>query len=93
MKRFSSSVICGLLLLSSLPAMAQFESEPMDPVINEQEFTSFEEGSPESEFLAPMTDEGASPEIERQEDIIYPDDPGASWDLESEEMPEAEYTE
>lgn len=92
MKGFFSSVICGLLLCS-LSAMAQFENEPVDPVINEQEFTSFEEGSPESEFIAPMTDEGASPEIERQEDILYSADPGASWDMESEEIPEAEYTE
>lgn len=93
MKGVSYSIIC-LLMLCCLPAFSQDENQSLlDPVIEEQEFSSFEEGSPESEFISPVTDEGASLEPERQEDIFYPEDAGTTWDMEGEDIPEAEYVE
>ena len=93
MKGLSYSIIC-LLMMCCLTAFSQEENQPLLDTVNEdQEFSSFEEGSPESEFVSPVTDEGASLEMERQEDIFYPEDTGTAWDMENEDIPEAEYVE
>ena len=79
-----------MMALVSLTTFAQsFETDEMDPEINDQSFQKMED---ESEFIPPVSDELSVPdEIERQEDMQYPESEDSSWSLGSEDLPAEEY--
>jgi hypothetical protein len=79
-----------MLALFSLSTFAQsFETDEMDPELNDQSLQKMED---ESELMAPVSDELSVPdEIERQEDMQYPEGEDSSWSLGSEDLPAEEY--
>lgn len=78
-----------MITLFSLTTFAQsYESDGMDPEMDDQMIASDEE----SEFVPPVSDELSAPgEIERQEDVLYPEGEDTSWSLGSEDLPAEEY--
>lgn len=81
-----------LLLSLSLQTFAQESFEdPDEPVIEEQQYP-VEEGSFESELTPPASDEVEAPgEIERQEDILFPEGEENTWSLNNEEFYSEEF--
>ena len=79
-----------MLALFCLSTFAQsFETDEMDPELNDQSLQKMED---ESELMAPVSDELSVPdEIERQEDMQYPEGEDSSWSLGSEDLPAEEY--
>ncbi len=78
-----------MITLFSLSTFAQsYGSDGMDPELDDQMIASEDD----SEIAAPVSDELSAPgEIERQEDILYPEGEDTSWSLGSEDLPAEEY--
>lgn len=73
-----------MMTIFSIPAFTQsFETDELDPEMDEQMLAAHDE---ESELAPPVSDE-----IERQEDVLYPEGEDSSWSLGSEDLPAEEY--
>lgn len=79
-----------MISLFSLASFAQsFETDELDPEMDDQMLAATED---ESDLLPPVSDDLSSPgEIERQEEMQYPEGEDSSWSLGSEDLPAEEY--
>jgi hypothetical protein len=77
------------ILLTTLHAFAQYDDQSVDPIIEEQ---IAEEGSFQSEFIPPSSDEVPVPgQIEEQEEMLYPPGEETDWGFGSEELAAEEF--
>lgn len=79
------------LFLSLATAFAQGQNYQEEEGLNNEGETIYrEEGSMFTEMNPPLSDEVAHPEIEKQEDLTYPEE-NSDWSLETEELPDDEW--